>query len=195
MVIQRLKMKPDSDSDSNSAARRESRSAAELLPLVYDELRHLAAHRLAQEQHAHTLQPTALVHEAWLKLAGANEQTWQGRQHFYAAAAESMRRILVDRARRRHTVKRGGGMDAVELDESEIAAPLGDEMLLALNEALNRLAIDHAQKAELVKLRYFTGLSFSEAAEILGIAVPTAKEWWSYARAWLRLELKDYRAT
>ena len=165
------------------------RAAAELLPLVYDELRRLAAHRLAGERNGHTLQPTALVHEAWLKISGDVERTWQGRQHFFAAAAEAMRRILVDRARRRRAAKRGNGAEPVDADELDLPAPAADDQLLAVNEALAKFATVDARKAELVKLRYFVGLTFDEAAAVLGIAVPTAKQWWAYARAWLRVEI------
>jgi RNA polymerase sigma factor (TIGR02999 family) len=165
------------------------RGAAELLPLVYDELRRLAAHRLAGERREHTLQPTALVHEAWLKLAGADERTWQGRQHFFAAAAEAMRRILVDRARRRLSAKRGGAAEHVEAAEADLVAPAPDDQLLAMDDALARFAAVDVRKAELVKLRYFVGMTFEEAAEVLGIAVPTAKQWWAYARAWLRVAM------
>ena len=172
-----------------AASAGDPRAAAELLPLVYDELRRLAAHRLAGEAHAHTLQPTALVHEAWLKIAGTDERTWHGRQHFFAAAAEAMRRILVDRARRRLAAKRGAGSEHVDADEADLPAPADDDQLLAVNEALTRFAAMDPRKAELVKLRYFAGLSFQEAAEALGIAVPTAKQWWAYSRAWLRVEM------
>jgi RNA polymerase sigma factor (TIGR02999 family) len=165
------------------------RAAAELLPLVYDELRRLAAHRLARERNGHTLQPTALVHEAWLKISGDDERAWNGRQHFFAAAAEAMRRILVDRARRRLAAKRGAGEICLNADELDIPGPAPDEQLLAVNEALEKFAVLDARKAELVKLRYFVGLTFEEAAEALGIAVPTAKQWWAYARAWLRVEM------
>jgi RNA polymerase sigma factor (TIGR02999 family) len=167
------------------------RAAAELLPLVYDELRGLAAHRLAGERVGHTLQPTALVHEAWLKISGNDERTWQGRQHFFAAAAEAMRRILVDRARRRLAAKRGAGEVCLDADELELTAPAPEDQLLAVNEALERLAVLDARKAELVKLRYFVGMNFEEAAAALGIALPTAKQWWAYARAWLRVEIAD----
>lgn len=167
------------------------RAAAELLPLVYDELRRLATHRLAGERNNHTLQPTALVHEAWLKIAGADQRTWQGRQHFFAAAAEAMRRILVDRARRRLAAKRGGGAEVVAADDLELPAPAPDDQLLAVNEALEKFAVIDPRKAELVKLRYFVGMTFEEAAEALDIAVPTAKQWWAYARAWLRVEMAD----
>jgi RNA polymerase sigma factor (TIGR02999 family) len=163
-------------------------AAEELLPLVYGELRRLAAHRLAGERQQHTLQPTALVHEAWLKLVGSHRE-WNGRQHFFAAAAEAMRRILVDRARRRLAAKRGGGEVCQDAGELEIPAPAPDEQLLDVNDALEKFALVDARKAELVKLRYFVGMTFEEAAEAIGIAVPTAKEWWGYARAWLHVEI------
>ena len=172
-----------------SASEGDPRAAAELLPLVYDELRRLAAHRLAGERSGHTLQPTALVHEAWLKISGDDERTWNGRQHFFSAAAETMRRILVDRARRRQSAKRGAGAVVLDVDELDIPAPADDDQLLAVNEALVKFAATDARKAELVKLRYFVGLTFEESAEALGIAVPTAKQWWAYARAWLRVEM------
>ena len=171
-----------------AASAGDPRAAAELLPLVYDELRRLAAHRLTSEPHERTLQPTALVHEAWLRISGG-ERTWNGRQHFFAASAEAMRRIVVDRARRRQAVKRGALVERIDSDEVDIAAPAPDEQLLAVNEALAKFATVDARKAELVKLRYFVGLTFEETAEVLGIAVPTAKQWWAYARAWLRVEI------
>jgi RNA polymerase sigma factor (TIGR02999 family) len=167
----------------------DAQAAEELLPLVYGELRRLAAHRLAGERQQHTLQPTALVHEAWLKLAGDPDRQWNGRQHFFAAAAEAMRRILVDRARLRLAAKRGGGEAPLDTDELDLPAPAPDDQLLAVSEALEKFALTDARKAELVKLRYFVGMTFEEAAEALGIAVPTAKQWWSYARAWLRVEI------
>lgn len=163
------------------------KAAGELLPLVYEELRRLAAHRLAGERQQHTLQPTALVHEAWLKISGDERRTWNGRQHFFAAAAEAMRRILVDRARRRLGAKRGAGEVVLDVDEVEIPAP--DDQLLLVSEAVEKFARLDARKVELVKLRYFVGMTFEEAAEALGIAVPTAKEWWAYSRAWLRVEI------
>ncbi|MSU58718.1 MAG: sigma-70 family RNA polymerase sigma factor [Pedosphaera sp.] len=172
-----------------AAATGHPRAAAELLPLVYDELRRLAAHRLAGERKGHTLQPTALVHEAWLKIAGNDERDWNGRQHFFAAAAEAMRRILVDRARRRLAAKRGAGEVCLDADELDIPAPAPDDQLLTVNEVLEKFALLDPRKAELVKLRYFVGMTFEEAAEALGIAVPTAKQWWAYARAWLRVEM------
>ena len=167
----------------------DSKAAAELLPLVYDELRRLAAHRLAGEPNNHTLQPTALVHEAWLKISGTEPRDWNGRQHFFAAAAEAMRRVLVDRARRRQAAKRGAGEICLNADELDIPAPAPDDQLLAVNDALEKFSALDPRKAELVKLRYFVGMNFEEAAEALGIAVPTAKQWWAYSRAWLRVEM------
>ncbi len=165
---------------------------AELWPRVYEELRRLAAHKMTQENRGHTLQPTALVHEAWLRLGADAQPTWQNRAHFFAAAAEAMRRILVERARQRTALKRGGGANRVPLEEVEIPiAAAADERLLAVDEALEKLAALHPRKAELVKLRYFIGMTFEEAAGVLGIAVPTAKEWWAYARAWLAVELSQ----
>ena len=170
----------------------DAKAAEELLPLVYDELRRLAASKMANEAPGHTLQPTALVHEAWLRLGGSEAPSFQNRAHYFGAAAEAMRRILIERARRRLAAKRGGGTAPVELDEIEIPSPMADDdRLLALNEALEKLAALDPRKAELVKLRYFVGMSFDEAATALGIAVPTAKQWWTYARAWLSVELRD----
>lgn len=167
------------------------KAAEELLPLVYGELRRLAAHRLAGGRNGQTLQPTALVHEAWLKISGDGQREWNGRQHFFAAAAEAMRRILVDRARRRLAAKRGAGEACLDADELEIPAPAPDDQLLAVSEALEKFALLDARKAELVKLRYFVGMTFEESAEALGIAVPTAKQWWAYSRAWLRVEIAE----
>jgi RNA polymerase sigma factor (TIGR02999 family) len=157
----------------------------ELLPLVYLELRRLAAHKMASERPGHTLQPTALVHEAWLKLVDTPNQSWQNRAHFFGAAAEAMRRILIDRARRKGRQRRGAGADHVELEDLEIASPAPDDPLLALNDALERFTALEPQAAELVKLRYFIGLKNEEAAEVLGISRATATRWWTYARAWL----------
>jgi RNA polymerase sigma factor (TIGR02999 family) len=167
----------------------DGRKASDYIPLVYDELRRLAARRLAGESREHTLQPTALVHEAWIRIVGTGDRTWQDRQHFFATAAEAMRRILVDRARRRLAAKRGSNPERLELDDLPLVAPDEDDRLLAMNEALDRFATVDARKAELVRLRYFAGLSFEEAAEVLAIAVPTAKQWMAYARAWLRVEI------
>ncbi|MEO8350857.1 MAG: sigma-70 family RNA polymerase sigma factor [Chthoniobacteraceae bacterium] len=159
-----------------------------LLTQVYAELRNVARAKMAREQPGHTLQPTALVHEAWLRLGG---QVYENRAHFFGAAAEAMRRILIERARRRLAAKHGGGLERVDADAIEITAPMGnDDELIAVHEALDRLAAHDARKAELVKLRYFAGLSTSEAAEVLGISVPTADRDWAYARAWLHAELR-----
>ncbi len=169
----------------------DAKSTDELLPLVYNELRRMAAHKMASEPAGHTLQPTALVHEAWLKLVDAPAQSWQNRAHFFGAAAEAMRRILIDRARRKSRQRRGSGAEHVDLDELEIASPAPDDQLLALNDALDRFAALEPQQAELVKLRYFVGLKIEEAAEVLGISEATAKRWWAYAKAWLFQELQS----
>jgi len=165
--------------------------AEELLPLVYQELRKLAAHKMGQEAPDQTLQPTALVHEAWLRLGADAQPPWENRAHFFAAAAEAMRRILVERARQRSALKRGGGAMRISLDESEIPMVASDdERLLGVDEALERLAAYHPRQAELVKLRYFVGMTFEEAASVLDISVRTAKAWWAYARAWLKVEMR-----
>ena len=171
--------------------RGESSAAEELLPLVYDELRQLAAQKLSQEKPGQTLQATALVHEAWLRLGADGQPLWRNRAYFFAAAAQAMRQILVERARRRMALKRGRGVRCLSLDEVEIPmAAADDEILLAVDEALEQFAAYDPRKAELVKLRYFTGMSFEEAASVLGIAVPTAKKWWAYGRAWLAVALR-----
>jgi RNA polymerase sigma factor (TIGR02999 family) len=169
----------------------DARAAQELLPLVYGELRKLAACRMAREQPGQTLQPTALVHEAWLRLAGGQQQVWHGRAHFFGAAAEAMRRILIDRARSKQAVRHGAGLERCDVAELQLAAPASDDQMLAVDEALNRLAVQHPQKAELVKLRFFAGMSLEEAAGVLGISEATAKRWWAYARAWLFCEIKQ----
>jgi RNA polymerase sigma factor (TIGR02999 family) len=162
-----------------------------LLPLVYEELRRLAAHKMAGEAHGHTLQPTALVHEAWLRLVDTPNQSWQNRAHFFGAAAEAMRRILIERARRKGRQRRGSGAEHLDVDELEIASPAPDQQLLALNDALDRFATLEPLQAELVKLRYFVGMKIEEAAEVLGISEATAKRWWAYARAWLFEAIQD----
>lgn len=166
----------------------DSGATGQLAPLVYSELRQLAAAKMAREQSGHTLQATALVHEAWMRLG---DGVFASRAHFFAAAAEAMRRILVERARRKSREKRGGGdVEHVDVDEVEIAAPVGnEEETLAVNEAIDQLAALHPQKAELVKLRYFAGLSFEEVAELMGISVTTAKREWAYARGWLHRKI------
>ena len=166
-------------------------AAGDLIALVYEELRRIAAARMSREQPGATLQPTALVHEAWLRLCSAPGTAYRDRAHFFSCAAEAMRRILIERARRRNAAKRGGGVRPLDLEEAEIAAPESDDdALLELNEALERFADQHPEKAELIKLRYFVGLDFEDSAEALGIAVPTAKKWWAYGRAWLMVELR-----
>jgi RNA polymerase sigma factor (TIGR02999 family) len=162
-------------------------AAAQLLPLVYDELRQLAAARLAAEPSGNTLEPTALVHEAYLRLVGTTSgDRWDHRGHFFAAAAESMRRILIDQARQKATARQGGGMQRQPLDPDAVASPEPREDLLALDEALDKLAAEDPLKAHLVKLRYFVGMSLAEAASVLGLSVRTAGRHWAYARAWLR---------
>jgi RNA polymerase sigma factor (TIGR02999 family) len=176
----------------DAAAAGNPNAAHELLPLVYDELRKLAATRMASERPDHTLDSTALVHEAYLRLVG--DQRYEGRGHFFAAAAEAMRRILVNHARDRKRLKRGGGNDRVELNSDIAYAPERDDRLLELDEALERFAAIEPQKAQLVKLRSFVGLSLDQAAEVLGISPSTADRWWAYARAWLRLEISGEKS-
>ena len=179
----------------NGIAQGDEHAADRLLPLVYGELRKLAAAKMAREAAGQTLQPTALVHEAWLRLGGADQPEWENRAHFFASAAEAMRRILIERARRRQTQRHGGGLQRVDLYDAanEVAAPGSDDELLAVHEALDRLASHDARKAELVKLRYFVGLTIEQAAEVLDVAVPTAKRDWAYARAWLFKEISQGR--
>ncbi len=166
-------------------------AAEQLLPLVYEELRKLAARRLEQEKPGQTLNATALVHEAYLRLVNPTaqeSQQWEGRGHFFAAAAEAMRRILVENARRKARLKHGGDWRRVELNEPDLAANTPDERLLAIDESLDRLAAEEPQAATLVKLRFFAGFSNSEAAQILGVSLTKANELWAYARAWLRCD-------
>jgi RNA polymerase sigma factor (TIGR02999 family) len=174
----------------NAASEGDRQAAEELIPMVYGELRKLAAWRLGQEAEAHTLQATALVHEAYLKLS-PGEQQWEGRKHFFCAAAEAMRRILIDRARRRRAVRHGGGLQRTGFADDLIAVPSAqDEEILAINDILDRFARIEPRKAEVVKLRYFVGMTIEETAETLGISTPTAKRDWTFARAWLFRELK-----
>jgi RNA polymerase sigma factor (TIGR02999 family) len=172
-----------------AARQGDARAAEQLLPLVYQELRRLAAAKMALEAPGQTLQATALVHEAWLRLTGDESRRWNDRTHFFAAAAEAMRRILVENARRKRAQRHGGGQQRVELDELTLAAPNVDQ-LLAVDEALEKFAAQDKQKAELVKLRYFVGLTIEEAAEVLGISGTTAKRYWTYSRAWLFEEIR-----
>ena len=177
--------------------RGDPQAAEQLLPLVYGELRKLAAAKMANEPAGLTLQPTALVHEAWLRLGGSDQPGWKNRAHFFAAAAEAMRRILIDRARRRQAVRHGGGLERASADalDLEVAAPGADDAeLLDVHEALDALARHDARKAEVVKQCYFVGLTFKEAALVLGISEVTARRDWSYARAWLFNEIKRLRS-
>jgi RNA polymerase sigma factor (TIGR02999 family) len=167
-------------------------AANRLLPLVYNELRQLATAKLANEKAGHTLQPTALVHEAYIRLVDVEEaQRWDSRGHFFAAAAEAMRRILVENARRKGREKHGGNLHRVELCESDLGMTTSDERLLAIDEALNLLAEEDPQAAELVKMRFFAGFSVSEAAQIIGVSRTNAYAQWAYARAWLRCQVED----
>jgi RNA polymerase sigma factor (TIGR02999 family) len=179
----------------SAIAQGDPHAASQLLPLVYEDLRQLAAHKLAHELPGQTLQPTALVHEAYLRLVGSpvperrDEPNWDNRRHFFATAAEAMRRILVDNARRKQCQKHGGGLARQQLDPEQITAPEIREDLLALDEALTRLAVANPKAAELVQLRYFAGLSIPDAAQTLGISPRSADRLWAYARAWLHQEI------
>jgi RNA polymerase sigma factor (TIGR02999 family) len=166
------------------------KSAEELLKFVYDGLRRLAAFKMAQQAPGQTLQATALVHEAWLKLVHSQNASFKNRAHFFSAAAEAMRHILIDRARRKQTKRHGGDLHKVDLEEFEIAAPAADDQLLAVNEALTKLASAHPAQAEVVKLRYFAGLTNEEVAQLLGISVSTVKNYWNFSRAWLFSEIE-----
>ncbi|MHC4680371.1 MAG: sigma-70 family RNA polymerase sigma factor [Planctomycetota bacterium] len=167
----------------------DAKAADELLPLVYEQLRRLAARKMSQEPLGQTLQATALVHEAYIRLVGSEDQNWSGRTHFFAAAAEAMRRILIDNARRKQRLKRGGDQQRVALEDAQVAIEGPSEDVLALDEALTKLAIEDPIKADLVKLRYFAGLTVEQAAQMLGISKATADRYWSYARAWLFEEI------
>jgi RNA polymerase sigma factor (TIGR02999 family) len=161
------------------------KAAEDLLPLVYNELRRLAAHKMAQEAPGQTLQATALVHEAWLRLGGGDRPQWQNRAHFFGAAAEAMRRILVEAARRKKRLRHGGGLERLEVETVELPAPMPDDELLALDEALAQLAQINPEATELVKLCFFVGLTQEQAAKELGVSVSTVERLWAYARAWL----------
>jgi len=175
---------------SNAAGPSDALPANELLLLVYEELRRLAWAKMASEAPGQTLQATALVHEAWLRLTGDKRRHWKDRTHFFAAAAEAMRRILVDNARRKRAARHGGGQQRVALPEVAAAVVENDDKVLVVNEALEKFAALDPQKAELVKLRYFVGMTVEEAAEVLGISERTAKRYWAFARAWLHEEIK-----
>ena len=165
--------------------RGEKQVSEDLLPLVYEELRRLAAMRMAQEAAGHTLQPTALVHEAWLRLMGDQPQTWENRAHFFGAAAEAMRRILIEHARRKSRLKRGGGQVALDIADLDIAAALPDEKILLVDEALERLKVQDPEKAKVVVLKFFGGLTNEEVARILGESERTVRRQWNYSKAWL----------
>ena len=167
----------------------DARAADDLLPLVYEELRKLAASRMANEAPGNTLQPTALVHEAWLRLVGPDNPKFSGRAHFFAAAAEAMRRILIDRARRKSALRHGGGQVRVDIQQIDLASPDSDDQLLAVNEALDKLSAQDPIEAELVKLRYFAGLTVEDAAGLLNISPRTARNYWAHARTWLYHEI------
>ena len=169
----------------DAARQGDPKAAQDLLPLVYNELRKLAACKMAHECPGQTLRATALVHEAWLRISGDNAYAWEGRRHFFAAAAEAMRRILVEAARRKKRLRHGGDLHRVELDGIDLPAPMPDDELLALDEALTRLAEINSEAAELVKLCFFVGLTQEQAAKELGVSVSTAERLWAYSRAWL----------
>jgi RNA polymerase sigma factor (TIGR02999 family) len=171
----------------------DAKAANELLPLVYQELRRLAAYKMSQEASGHTLQPTALVHEAWLRLVGDEAAKFQNRAHFFGAAAEAMRRILVESARRKKRLKHGGQLERVDVDAVVLPLPMPDDELLALDEALDRLATVDSRAAEVVKLCFFVGLTQEQAGKELGISLATAERLWSFARAWLFQEMQKTR--
>jgi RNA polymerase sigma factor (TIGR02999 family) len=168
-------------------------AAAELLPLVYEELRGIATAKMAHEAAGQTLQPTALVHEAWLRLGGDAQPNWENRAHFFSAAAEAMRRILIDRARSKARLRHGGECQRVDIEHVTVAIEDADDTVLAVHDALEKLAAQDARKAEIVKLRYFVGMNHQEIADALGIAEPTVRRDWAYARSWLYAELKSQR--
>jgi RNA polymerase sigma factor (TIGR02999 family) len=171
----------------------DAQAATRLLPLVYDELRQLAAQKMARENPGQTLQATALVHEAWLRLGGDQQTAWQNRAHFFGAAAEAMRRILVENARRKKRLKHGGQLERVNADDVDIPSPMPDEDLLAMDEALDRLAEVDSRAAEVVKLCFFVGLTQEQAARELNVSVATIERTWAFARAWLFREMQKQR--
>lgn len=171
----------------------DAKASNDLMSLVYDELRNIAGSKMASERSGDTLQATALVHEAWLRLGGDDQPTWENRRHFFFAAAEAMRRILVDRGRRRAAERHGGGQKRVDLADVEIAQGEVSDQVLAVDEALGRLALEDPKKAELVRLRYFTGMQLKDAAQVLGISMATATRSWAYSRAWLAREVQAGR--
>ena len=170
----------------------DAKASEELLPLVYEELRRLAASQMALQPPGHTLQATALVHEAYLRLVGGETSKWEGRRHFFAAAAEAMRHILVDRARRKQRAKHGGDFERLDIDSVELAADLDDEKILMVNEALDQLTAEDKLKAEIVKLRYFAGLTHKEIAGVLNLSEKTIRRHWSFARVWLFQRIQEH---
>jgi RNA polymerase sigma factor (TIGR02999 family) len=172
-----------------------AKATEELLPPVYEELRSLAAHKMAHEAPGQTLQPTALLHEAWLRLVGNEAEQWNSRRHFFCAVAEAMRRILVENARRKQRLKQGGNLERVDVEEVEIPAPMPDDDLLAMNDALDRLTALEPHAAEVVKLCFYVGLTQAQAAEHLGVSVARAERLWAFARAWLFQEIEKSRAS
>jgi len=175
----------------NAVERGEPQAAEKLLDLLYEELRRLAASKMARERSGQTLQPTALVHEAWLRLVSSQNPKFKNRAHFFSAAAEAMRRILIDRARRKLRIRHGGNLERVDLEEQELAAPAQDQQLVAVHEALDILAKSHPVQAEVVKLRYFVGMTNEETAEVIGVSVATVKNYWTFARTWIFNEIKE----
>lgn len=169
----------------------DSKAAEALLTLVYDELRRLAASKLAHEAPGQTLQPTALVHEVWLRLLGDQTPSFKDRKHFFRTCAEAMRRILIDRARRKQTKRHGGGYLRVDYEGFELAAPVADNQLLAVNEVLDKFALEYPVQAELVKLRYFAGLTNEEVSQVMGVSVSTVKNYWTFSRAWLLNQIEN----
>jgi RNA polymerase sigma factor (TIGR02999 family) len=170
------------------------KAANELLPLVYEELRKLAAYKMAHCAAGHTLQPTALVHEVWLRLAGGDNPTFENRAHFFAAAAEAMRHILIENARRKLARRHGGGLTPVDVENLEIAMPAAEDHLLAVSDALDQLAARSPVEAQVVKLRFFVGMTAAESAEVLGLSERTVKQYWAYARTWLYREIQSKKA-
>lgn len=168
----------------------DAKAAEQLLVLVYDELRRLAASKLAMEAPGQTLQPTALVHEAWLRLVGDHKPSFKDRTHFFCASAEAMRHILIDRARQKKTKRHGGDFRRVDFEDLDLAAPSADDQLLAVNEALDKFALEHPVQADLVKLKYFAGMTNEEIADVLGISLSTVKNYWAFSRAWLLNEIE-----
>jgi RNA polymerase sigma factor (TIGR02999 family) len=175
----------------NAVEQGSPKAAEELLDLVYEELRRLAAFKMAQQAPGQTLQPTALVHEAWLRLVGTQNPTFRDRSHFFSAAAEVMRHILIDRARRKQTQRHGGRFERVDFDDAALAAPSPDDQLLAVHEALDKFVLEHPIQAEVVKLRYFVGMTNEEVAQLLGISISTVKNYWSFSRGWLFNEIQS----